>query len=517
MAGIRGTTQMTSQTYTARRSWVAIGALLLVALVLRIYGLGVQSIWIDEAYSLRISAVNLAEIIRDTARDNHPPLYYLLLAGWMRVGPTTETWARLLSALLGVLLVGILYLVSRNLAPPPVPNLAAGLLALSPFAIWHSQDARMYLLLLVLAYLAVYEFLRFLEDGSRLRLPLFILFMIGALYTHTYAVFVGVALGVELWLGRRDTPPERFRGMALTLLASSALYLPWVWVILNQARLEAGFYKPITGLTIPYTLLVFSFGYTLGPSLLQLHRTPGVWPLLLGHVPVVLLGLLCFGGSALMGAASAPRALGRHARLVFLLVGFPLLLPIVVTLLTRIDFNARYAILALPPYLILLATGLATARPRFVAGVLGAAMLALMSMSLYNHFCDTAYAKEDSRSAYQLIRDEWKPGDCVLVLGVGAAFEYYERSPVHSEAVHFDTRARVSRSEELLRQSSRTCRRLWFVSGREWEEDPRAQAIPTLEKFFRPVGWREVQGIRIVELDNPQLSGNSWRGSPPRG
>lgn len=44
-----------------------------------------QSVWFDEAYSIMVAKRSASEIIRLSALDTHPPLYYLILKIWANV------------------------------------------------------------------------------------------------------------------------------------------------------------------------------------------------------------------------------------------------------------------------------------------------------------------------------------------------------------------------------------------------------------------------------------------------
>jgi mannosyltransferase len=61
--------------------FILIIAAILAALVSLAIGLN-QSVWFDEAYSIFLAKQPVAELIRLTSIDGHPPLYYLLLKGW---------------------------------------------------------------------------------------------------------------------------------------------------------------------------------------------------------------------------------------------------------------------------------------------------------------------------------------------------------------------------------------------------------------------------------------------------
>lgn len=56
-----------------------------VAAIARFYNLTTTGIWLDEAFSVLLSVKSVSEILFHTARDVHPPLYYLILHGWINI------------------------------------------------------------------------------------------------------------------------------------------------------------------------------------------------------------------------------------------------------------------------------------------------------------------------------------------------------------------------------------------------------------------------------------------------
>ena len=55
------------------RRAAAIVALFALALALRIYGIGKESLWNDEASSVAVSDNTVAELVEDNAKEVHPP------------------------------------------------------------------------------------------------------------------------------------------------------------------------------------------------------------------------------------------------------------------------------------------------------------------------------------------------------------------------------------------------------------------------------------------------------------
>jgi uncharacterized membrane protein len=126
-------------------------------LALRLYRLGADSLWYDETVSTALAGSALPELIRHTAGDIHPPLYYILLRGWLilmgyptghadATGHGLEFAAGFFSLFFGVLLIVLTFTLARRLAGPRAALIAAALVAFSPYNIWYSQEVRMYTL-----------------------------------------------------------------------------------------------------------------------------------------------------------------------------------------------------------------------------------------------------------------------------------------------------------------------------------------------------------------------------------
>src|SRR5437762_2932904 len=89
-------------------SVLALGVLTLSGLVLRLVDLDRESFWLDEAGRAAIAAQPLAAIpTAVSVVELSPPLYHLLLHGWLRLVGDADGAVRLLSALLGAAAIPI--------------------------------------------------------------------------------------------------------------------------------------------------------------------------------------------------------------------------------------------------------------------------------------------------------------------------------------------------------------------------------------------------------------------------
>jgi len=167
-------------------------AVLVLAVFTRLFALGKDSLWLDEAYQVVASSNSWRSILQTCIHmDTHPPLYYLLQHFWMLVFGQSEAAVRSLSACLGIVSVLLVYLVGRELFDRRTGLIASFLLTISLMSISISQEGRPYSLLMLGTLLSFFFFIRILRaNGSSKRLAfLYILANLILCYTHIYGLF----------------------------------------------------------------------------------------------------------------------------------------------------------------------------------------------------------------------------------------------------------------------------------------------------------------------------------------
>jgi mannosyltransferase len=232
---------------TAVRRW-GVFAIFLVALAVRFYGLTYHSLWFDEVMSTFWAAKPTSEIWRvglSLAQDKHPPLYYLALHGWTALFGPGDVAVRSLGAIIGALAVVPVYGIGKTLGGVRAGAFAALLVALNPFLVWYSQEARMFMPATTFALVGMYGTLRVFDCGSRigsssadesalrnLQSPiLLILGFTAALYTYLFSAFLLPVAGAWVllgwWLTRREPRAGWRLGLGLGALAIvGLLFLP---------------------------------------------------------------------------------------------------------------------------------------------------------------------------------------------------------------------------------------------------------------------------------------------------
>jgi mannosyltransferase len=243
--------------------WVA--SCLALSAVVQLSFITRSSIWHDEGYSLALARMPLGEILTRTARDVHPPLYYLVLNLWMKLFGTSELAARSLSVLAVLVAALIMYFLVKRLFGVGAARVAVLFTAVGPFLIRYGQEARMYALVACLIALATYLLVSALDERNKKRLYLYGVVMGLAFLTHYYSVFM---VPVHwLYVLSRTPLRRRIKRAKDTLdlkswhwwgsnLLAAGLFLPWLPVVLQQfGRVQSGFWiSPVNQYTLPNTV-----------------------------------------------------------------------------------------------------------------------------------------------------------------------------------------------------------------------------------------------------------------------
>jgi len=171
---------------------------LALGVFLRLYHLGERDFWYDEAFSGVVVKEGWGRMVEIISSDTHPPLYYIGLKAWGYLFNYSVYGLRALSVICGVLAIYAVYLILKQVSGSRSAWFGSFLLAINPFAIQYSREARMYSMLGMLLLLTTYFFLK-AREGEKLRnYILFGTFYALALLTHYFAFIFGVILLV--WL-----------------------------------------------------------------------------------------------------------------------------------------------------------------------------------------------------------------------------------------------------------------------------------------------------------------------------
>ena len=435
-------------------STILLMLLTLLALGLRLYQIDAQSLWYDEGFSVYLARMDLAEITARTAADIQPPLYYYLLHGWIQLLGDGEAALRGLSLLFGVLTVPLVYAVAWQLFRERVSSLLAALfLAVSPLHVWYGQEVRMYTLLTFLCLLSSYLLLlviqRELQTGKRWEsLALwsaYTLTTIAAVYTHYFAFFVltfqAIYLFMVWWeLGLR--PVRLFLGGLAAGIVTLLAYLPWLPYLLNRYGADVSYWPG--QLKLPEVLLDIALSFVGGESVLQGPGTAlSIGYALIFSLCLLILVLVAMDANSDVSRSGPPAVRHTYYPLAFLLL-YLVIPPALILILSynAPKFNARYAMISHPAFLLILAGGLGALWQRLVAPpghpirrilaglAAGLALTFILGVSAYanhNAYTDPAFARADFRGVARYLRRHVEPDEAIVLTSghMFPVFDYY--------------------------------------------------------------------------------------------
>lgn len=362
-------------------AWIVI---LGAGILARSYDLGSESLWVDEVYSVAVRAdATVPELL--TAPDPHPPLYYALLGIWMDAFGTGAVSARSLSVCLGVATIPLIYLLGRELATHRAGLLTAAVLAVTPIHVQYSREARMYALLVFLATLTSWLYVRYYRtDHEPWVLAGYTLATVALLYTHAFAVFVLAAHALHaivVWYREPPGPlPEAKRLVAVVGVLTIAI-LPLV----GQATSVLDGDRPtglVTWISEPgvWDLTAALRSYS-GRLINYPFYDPGglSQPISVVALSAVLVGAFSFlfnewGQDAFADAVPAPRSFA------LLLLGVPILGPFVASSVVFPMYVVRYTLAAIVGFALFAGTGTTFLEYRPVELLLAVAIVGSLAM-----------------------------------------------------------------------------------------------------------------------------------------
>ena len=262
--------------------YLLLTAVTLLAIILRFYKLGEWSLWIDEIFTINRAKihVNLETLI---AQWWHPSLSLILANGAIEALGVNAWSARLASALIGIISIPILYFPIKRWLGPTVALIAMLLLAVSPWHLEWSQNARYYTSQLLIYFLAAYTFFLAIErDRPRFLLLSGVLMAlaIGERFTAVFLVPVVLVYLVSLVLLPIEKPIG-FNGRNIALILVPGIGFGLVEIVrflLTGSSYVTGAAELTYSLPIddPLRLAIF-IAYDIGVPLLCLAVFAGIY------------------------------------------------------------------------------------------------------------------------------------------------------------------------------------------------------------------------------------------------
>jgi len=378
---------------------------------LRLYNLGNNSLWLDEATTYGVSQGSFFEIWQTSVTGEfHPPLFHWIEHIMLTFGQS-EIVLRAVPALFGILVIPVFYLIGKEYRDKNVGIISAALLTVSYFGIFYSQEARAYSVVLCVFSIAILFYLRALRTDNKADWVLFALFSALSVWTHYYVL---IALGV-IYLhaiislaGRLKRDITEGKNLLIALCVMTILILPLLLIVVERyftLSSSAPTYGVLGPILLQETIVRFSGGYSSFA------------------LPIALIYFV------LMAAGLAYLYFDNRNKCLF--SGMYLILPLVISILlsSKITMNPRYLIFLLPVFYTLIAMSFPLMF-RLIPNkkILYAVLIVILAINvplLAGYY--TTFTKEDWRGFAGAVQSTTQDGDwVVLVPGyMSQPFNYY--------------------------------------------------------------------------------------------
>lgn len=206
-----------------------------ILIILNFIGIFDNNFWVDEAYSIELVKNNLSTIIATTAKDVHPPLYYLFLKLFVSIlgqHPWVYHFVSFIPYLITVIFICkcILKEFGNGTA-----LLFLTMISLCGNAIYYTMEVRMYSYGALFVLLSFYFYWQIIKTNANLDYVLFSLFSLCAAYTHYYCL-LSVAVFYALLMIRAIIKKQDIKKVLIVWIITIVIYLPWMFVLLNALK-----------------------------------------------------------------------------------------------------------------------------------------------------------------------------------------------------------------------------------------------------------------------------------------
>jgi len=380
---------------------------LFIALILRLINLN-QSLWLDEAVQAITAKGPFWGIFEELWGDFHPPLYHILMWGWVRIFGASEVSLRLPSVLFGVGCIFVMYKIAMHVHHEIITAgrkdgigavLVAVFLATAPFHIYYSQEARMYSLGTFLAALSMYYFGKILNlksQNSKLHLKSKIFYFISTLclvYSDYYGFLILLAQMIFLMT------KKQFRFIVLSSSFIILSYFLWLPFLITQFK---------TGLTATSDLP--GWGNLVNINFFKALPLTFV-KFAIGRITIfdrrlyASMAVIIFGIYGWIGGYNSYKSYKNNKY--YKLILFWFLIPILGAWLGSLvvpNYQPFRLLLVLPAFYLLLAMGISSLQSNKVAVFLSFFVVLVNLTSLFVYYKNPYFWREDWRGVASLVR-----------------------------------------------------------------------------------------------------------------
>lgn len=248
---------MPASTSNKRQAWLECLLLLALATLLRCLFIGKSDLGGDESFTLYMAQLGIPDIVKILCKGDNPPLWELLLHGWISLFGISEVAIRTLSLIFSVLtVIPIYFLGERHIHR--FAGIAASLCyCCSTFSIYLSHECRVYSLVGLMAACSAWLFISSVKNPKPFKFILLTLANVMLMYGHYLSVWIIVMEFLIVFLVRpiRQKIWKPYLIHATMLIVLFAPMFPVLYTRFMASGLHGTWIEKSTGLENLYDLL----------------------------------------------------------------------------------------------------------------------------------------------------------------------------------------------------------------------------------------------------------------------
>ncbi len=473
----------------------AFAAIILIGISVRLIGISTESLRLDEAQSIWQASHSMEFIRQYMLKNVHLPLHNTLLHVWMQFFGTSEASVRMLAAIPGILFLPAIYLLAREFMARHWALVAMTLASIAPIFVWYSREIRMYSLLILIATLSFYLYIRILREPRMQWYLLYTAVNLIGIYTHYFfiwtlvvqLIFFFATWNIDFTSHIKKTKRQIFIGLSVVAGLLLIAFSPWLYGLFSSHG--SGSLAPVFGapnsFNMALTLFEFLFGFQ--PDIIT-GGLFALWPL-----------ITLFGFIFLAKRTPIPP-------LVWLLV-IGIFLPITLTFIISVTIKplylTRYLMIAAPLVFVFI-TWFISELPKYRVFFTLAIATVLVCTLYTQQFHPESPAKENYRDVATYINAEVTSRDIVVLAPpyLIYPFQYYYTGQAHTTsmpiwdkregAIPVITPELLARDAEIIKGSRK---RIFLIVGSDL------------------VGANEAKDYfdsNLTKIDKKQFSKNLW-------
>ncbi len=206
---------------------------LCISIYYKVYLIQNHIIFGDDAFSIFHAQKSLNELIKVLSTDRNPPLYFIILHGWIKLFGIGAFQVKVLSSIFSILTFVALYIFSKQYFNRLTAFFTSITFFFSDVHFDYAFEVRAYPLVLLLTIVSSYYFFNLIHQKKIKNIVILSLVNLSLLFTHYITIFFIISqLLASVFFILRDRSLLKY--ICISYFITALFYLPYVGVVINN-------------------------------------------------------------------------------------------------------------------------------------------------------------------------------------------------------------------------------------------------------------------------------------------